>query len=483
MDRLVAHADAHTVRESRRIITSVFVFESGKAFVSLRRALLGSAGAFTLMNISPIGRRTFIKSMLAAGVAPMVVPSRLFGQQAPSKRITLGFIGMGGQGVEANLTAFLGQEDCRAVAVCDVFRSKTNAAADLVNQRYSDQGCRRTQDFREIIADPSIDAVVISTPDHWHVPMTVMALAAGKHVFCEKPTYTLAEGRAQAEAVKRSGKVFQGGIEDRSLMHYHRMVEWVRNGAIGDLYHVDVTLPAGMIYPWEPETPVPADLNWKLWLGPAPYHHYTATRTAPMHWRFIRDYSTGMLTDWGSHLVDTAQLAINDPQGCASEVRGWGEPLKEKAQSDIPAIYDVHYRYSNGITMRVRNAENEEWLGSKAALRFQGSKGWVSITGWRGQFAASDPKILQTKYDPAVSKFGYRPPAEQRDFLDCVRSGAKPAYDAETLHQLCTTLHMGLISLDLGRKLEWDHAKQEFRNDAEANRRTERVLNKDWESA
>lgn len=433
-------------------------------------------------NHAILGRRSFIQSMLAAGVAPLVLPSRIFGGAAPSNRITVGFIGMGGQG-GYNLANFIAHDDCQVLSVCDAFRSRTAAGALTVNRTYDNQDCRAVDDFREIIADPRLDAVAISTPDHWHVPMTLLALAAGKHVFCEKPTYVISEGRTQADAVRRSGKVFQGGIEDRSLVHYHKLVEWIRNGAIGDLYAIDVTLPAGQVHPWEPEAPVPAELDWKLWLGPAPFHPYTATRTEAMHWRFIRDYSTGMLTDWGSHLVDTAQLAVNDPLICPIEVKGWGQPLPDKSQSDIPPIFDVHYRYANGVTMRVHTGSSEAAIGDDAALHFLGSRGWLSITGWRGRIEASDPTILQIKYDPATSRFPQRPPGEQRNFLDCIRSGAKTTYDAETLHHLCTTLHLGLISLDLGRKLTWNPRLESFVDDDEADRHMQRTIHDDWKSA
>ena len=300
-------------------------------------------------------RRSFLKTLLAASTAPMALRSGLLGSDAPSSKITLGFIGVGWQGVDLNLKSFLAEDDCRCVAVCDAYMSRAESAKKLVDDAYGNQDCKAIQDFREIIDDPSIDAVVISTPDHWHTTMSLMALKAGKHVFCEKPTFSIGEGRVLADAVKKSGKVFSTGLEDRSLIHYHRMVEWVRNGAIGDLHHMDVALPEGAIHEHEDEAPVPEDLNWDLWLGPAPYHPYTATRTEPMHWRYIRDYSTGIITDWGTHLVDTAQFAADDPHQCAIEVKGTAEPAPEKAQSDIPAKYDLHYRYSNGITMHVHN--------------------------------------------------------------------------------------------------------------------------------
>ncbi len=424
-------------------------------------------------------RRTFLRTALAAGVAPLFVPARLRGALAPSNRLHLGFIGVGNHGFGYNLRNFLNQDDCRAVAVCDVFRDRTEKAAAAINEKYGDTGCKLVGDFREILADPGIDAVVISTPDHWHVPMAQLALAAGKHVFCEKPTYAIGEGRALAQAVAGSGRVYAVGLEDRSVIQYHKLIEWLRNGAIGDLYHIDVSLPPGKINPGELEAPVPEGLNWRLWLGPAPDHPYTPTRTGWMNWRMIRDYSTGMITDWGTHIVDTAQLAANDPAGWPVEVRAWGQPVPAGAQTDIPAVFEVHYRYGNGVTLTVKTNDKPD-LGANAYIRLLGAKGWISCTGWRGKFEASDPAILQRKYRPEESKHWPLPPGEHRNFLDAVRQRQPPTYTAETLHRLCTPLHAGLIAMDLGRTLRWDPKREEFVGDAEANRRTRRTLREDW---
>ncbi len=432
---------------------------------------------------SSTNRRSFLKATLLAGVAPLVLPSRLFGKTAPSSKLNLGFIGVGGHGTEFNLKNFLRLDGCRAVAVCDVFKDRRENAAKLVNDTYSTQDCSAENDFRTLLADPSIDAIVISTPDHWHVPMSKMALAAGKHVFCEKPTYAIREGRELEQIVRASDRTFATGLEDRSLTHYHKMVEWVRNGAIGDLHHMEVILPPGSIHPADQEASVPDGLDWNLWLGPAPFHPYTPTRTGWLNWRYIRDYSTGVLTDWGTHLVDTAQLAANDPYGCAIEVKGWGAPLPPNSQSDIPAEYDLHYRYSNGASMQIKNAVDEKWLGAKASIKLLGSKGWVSITGWQGQFEASDPKILRTKYNPDENKHWRKPTGEHKNFLDSIRSGSTPTYSAETLHLLSTTLHMGIVAMDEQRPLKWDPKQEVFIGDDEANKHLDRTLRTDWEKS
>lgn len=432
---------------------------------------------------SRIGRRGFLKAALAVGMAPAFIPSSLFGRQAPSNRVNLAFIGVGSHGTRMNLQSFLKYEDCLAVAVCDAWEPKMEEAAAMVDETYGRKGCRRETDFRELIADPSVDAVVISTPDHWHVPMSLRALSAGKHVFCEKPTMTIAEGRELIDAVRASGKIFQTGLEDRSLARFHKLVEWVRNGAIGDLYHMDVTLPPGHSFPWEPKSTVPDGLNWKLWRGPAPERAYTESTTEPLVWRNIRDYSTGIITDWGTHLVDTAQLAASESFDSAIEVKGWAKPLEGKLLTDIPTTYELHYRYPNGVTMKLDTASSGDFRGATARMRFLGSKGWLGINGFGGPFEASDESILRTRYEPENSKHFPLPPREHRNFLDCIREGGTPTYDVETLQKLCVTLHMGVIAADLGRPLRWDPKRNRFRDDSAANRRQYRELNTDWESA
>ena len=415
-------------------------------------------------------RRSFLKSSLAASAAPLFIPaSVLFGSNRPSNRLTLGFIGVGGHGTNYNLKHFLSQEDCRAVSVCDAYQDRMERASQLVNETYGDEGCRMISDFREILADRSVDAVVISTPDHWHIPMSLLALEAGKHVFCEKPTYRIGEGRDLIDLVNKTGLTFSTGLEDRSMIKYHKLVEWERNGAIGELFHAEVTLPPGTIQPADDPAPVPDGLNWEMWLGPAPFREYTPTTTGWLNWRYIRDFSTGVLTDWGTHLCDTGQLAINDPYGCAVSCKAWGQPVPAGSQSDIPAIYEVHYTYSNGKTMSVKNSEGAEWMGQKASIRLLGTKGWVAVNGWNGTFAASDRAILRERYEPDQSKHWSLPKGEHRNFLDSIKASKKPTYPADTLHELSTTLHMGLMAMDLGRAVLFDPVDEVFINDSEAN--------------
>lgn len=418
------------------------------------------------MNRKSITRRHFINAAAGAAAVPLFLPSRLFGETAPSKRITLGFIGMGLQGTRANLNAFLNQPDAQVIAVCDVLDKARQEAQNIVNERTASTGCKAVNDFREIIADKTIDAVVISTPDHWHVPMALMALEAGKDVFCEKPTLTIAEGRILVEAVKKSRAVFQMGIEDRSLAHFHRMIEWIRNGAIGELQRIEVSLPCGTDYPKEEPAPVPKGLDYNLWLGPAPYHPYTPNRLEWQHWREIRDYSGGMITDWGSHLVDTAQLAADAPGTCPIEVEGTGS-IPADSMTTVPITFDLTYRYANGIEMHIQSGPTPS--DKSASIRMEGTKGWVGKNGWYGGMETNPPEILHTRYTPETSRYGPLPPSEQRNFLDCVKTRKPTTYPAETMRHLCNTLHMGLIAIQTGRKLRWDSQTDSFIDDKQAN--------------
>ena len=421
-------------------------------------------------------RRGFLKTA-ALGAAPLILPGRVLGLNGaapPSEIIALGFIGVGGHGLGYNLQSFLQEADARAVAVCDVFASRRDKAKATVDAKYGDTGCRAFADFRELLAAPGIDAVCISTPDHWHVPLSQLALAAGKDVMCEKPTLTLAEGRALVKQVAERRAVFQFGIEDRSVIQYHKIAEWARSGTLGTLRRIEVQLPSGPVPPREEPIPVPADLNYRMWLGPAPFHPYTATRTDAMVWRQIRDYSGGMLADWGAHLIDTAQVANSAEDSGPVEVTGTGK-IPANSQATMPTEFDLTYRYANGVEMRVTSGG--------VRLRVIGDKGWAGNTGWRGRLEASSDDILKTKIEPGQSRIWPLPKGEHRNFLDCVRSRQPTTYTAEAGHRLSSVMHIGSLAMHLGRPLRWDPAAESFTGDDEANALRQRVASEDWKNA
>jgi predicted dehydrogenase len=414
-------------------------------------------------------RRAFLQSGLAGILASGIAP-RLSGAGAPSKTITLGCIGVGKHGLGVNLNSFLQEADCRIVAVCDVFKSRALKAQAVTNKHYGSKDCTIIADFRELLARADIDAVVISTPDHWHVPMSLMALAAGKHVFCEKPTLTIAEGRQLADAVAKGSLVFGTGLEDRSLIRYHKLAETVRNGGIGRLQRIVVGLPIKPVFPKEEPAPVPEDLNYELWLGPAPFRPYSPSLTDDQVWRQIRDFSGGSLTDWGAHLMDTAQVGNFAENSGPVAVTGKGI-IPPDSINTVPREYQLTYTYENGVTMDVK--------ADAPSIRFEGTGGWVAVKGWDGPLSASDMNLFRQTYDPNANKMWPLPPREHRNFLDVIRGAAKPNYDAEALHRLSTAMHIGAIAMELERPLRWDPKAEAF-DDAHANGLRSRVSREDW---
>lgn len=419
-----------------------------------------------------LNRRGFMAGAAAVSV-PLVVPAAVTGKNPPSDRVRMGFIGMGGQGIGRNMGTFLHQKDALVTAVCDVQKQQRRRAKQRVDGRYKNKDCRVFTDFREVLALKDIDAVCISTPDHWHVPLSLAALEAGYDVMSEKPTLTVAEGRRLVGAVGKHEAVFQWGIEDRSVLKYHKMAEWALNGALGTLKTVRVTLPNGKKLPKEKPVPVPEGMDWNLWLGPAPFVPYTPTRTRPMHWREIFDYSGGMITDWGAHLVDTAQVGAGVDTTGPVEVEAAGT-IPADAMTDVPVRFDVRCRYANGVEIQYKSGGT--------GIRFEGTDGWVQCDKWRGRITASSDDILRTKYTPAESKLWPCPPEEQRNFLDCIKSRKKTTYHAEAGHRLFTPLHLGHIAIRVGRTLKWDPAKEEIVGDAEAAKYLDRPA-RDWEKA
>jgi len=438
-------------------------------------------GCFTMSTLKTLYRRAFLKNAAAAtaGLAfPYVVRSSALGKAgtvAPGNRITVGMIGGGSHGTETNLRAFLAQPDAVVLAVCDVDSQRRIRAREIVNKKYGNRDCKAYNDFRDILARDDIDAVMISTPDHWHVPIAVAAARAGKDICCEKPTLTVAEGRTLVNTVRRYGRVFQMSTEDRSLYVYHRMAELVRNGRIGKLHTIRVGLPAGWRIHGDPRDvarprPVPEGFDYDMWLGPAPYAPYSPGRC---HWNFrwILDYSGGQLTDWGAHLVDTAQWANDTEHTGPVEIEGKGvfppHPLYNTATE-----YHIRYRYANGVTMHVSSGQ--------VAIRFEGTEGWVGNVGWRGNIQAEPKSILDSRIGPDEIHLYTEPAGEHRNFLDCVKTRRDPYFPVEIGHRCCTVLHLGNISMLLGRKLRWNPDTERFEGDDQADRMLSRPMRSPW---
>ena len=431
-----------------------------------------------MSNEQHITRRAFLKktTVVAGGIAafPYIVPSSALGKDgsiSASNRITVGFIGVGDHGRAVNLTNFLGNADAQAVAVCDVDSNNLNIARDMVNRKYGNNDCATYKDFREVLARDDIDAVMISTPDHWHVPIAIAAAKAGKDVECEKPTLTVREGRALVDTMKRYSRVFQWSTEDRAVYEYHRMCELVRNGRIGKVHTIRVELPSGPNTPGDPTPmPVPKELDYDMWLGPAPWAPYNKDRC---HWNFrwVLDYSGGMLTDWGAHLLDGAQWGNNTEYTGPVEVEGKGAFCNDGLY-DTAKEFKIEYKYASGVQLIVTSGT--------PSLRFEGTEGWIGNRGWRAPLETNPKSILDSVIGPNEVHLYTCPAGEQRNFLDCVKS-RKECYFPPEIGQRCFTIaHIGNISMLLGRKLKWDPDKEQFTGDEEANRMLSRSMRSPW---
>ncbi len=408
-------------------------------------------------------RRKFLKNTTSAAVGIISAPYILSScSNAPSKQITLGMIGVGNHGVSWNMKAFLEFEDVRILAVCDVDSKRKDEAKKIVDEKYQNQDCAAYNDFREVLARNDIDAVMISTPDHWHVPISILAAQAGKDVICEKPSLTISEGRVLCDVMKKHNTIYQTSIEDRAVPVYHRMAELVRNGYIGDLQKIIIRVPDDdviKLHPASTETqPVPPGFDYDMWLGPAPVAPYAPGR-CHFNFRWISDYSGGMLTDWGAHYVDTAQWANGTDHSGPVSVEGKGEFLS-RGIYNTANIFDLMYHYANGVSMQV--------VSGGTSIGFQGTEGWIQCLGWRGELEASKKSILNAEIKSSEIHL-YTAKSEHRNFIDCVKSRKETYVPVEVGHRTATALHMGNIAMQLNRKVYWDPEKEAFIDDDEAN--------------
>ena len=380
-------------------------------------------------------------------------------------------IGTGNHGIHRNLNMFLRQEDAKIIAVCDVFKSRMLKAQSITNDYYKTNDCSIHSDFREILERKDIDAVMISTPDHWHALMSSMAIRRGKDVICEKPTLTVAEGRYISDLVKKTGKVFQTSTEDRSLFIYHRLAEVVRNGRIGKLKEIKVTLPSGKRFPNENPANAPKDLDYDMWLGPAPEAPYTISRTKQQHWRHVWDYSGGKFSDWGMHQLDTAQWANDTERTGPISISGKGT-INEGSMYNTFVDYEIDYEYENGVKLNVKSGGT--------SIHFYGSEGWCGSKSWDSGLEANKKSIVK---DP-IPKDGLHlytcKGGEHRNFLDCVKSRNEPYFPAEIGHRCATLCHLGNISMRLNQKLQWNPKTEKIVNSKEASSMLSRKMRKPW---
>jgi len=429
-------------------------------------------------------RRDFLKKVSAATVGavafPLFIPATAlgrFGAVAPSGRINLGCIGVGGMGT-ANLKTFLGKPDVQVVAVCDVDAKHRRQALDVVEREAGKKGCRGYNDFREMLAGEDLDAVTIATPDHWHALIAVAAAKRGLDIYGEKPfAYSIAEGRAVVDAVERYGVIWQTGSWQRSVRNFRYASELVRNGRIGNVHTVRVGLPYAQNVPdpngYKP-APIPEGFDYDLWLGPAPWAPYSPNR-CHYNFRWNSDYSGGRITDWGAHHCDIAQWGMGTELTSPVEIEGVATfPNGKDGLFDTATRYRFECKYKEGFTMIVAD-EKQQPKGT--GVQFEGSDGWIWVD--RGAMDASDKSLLGSVIGPQEIHL-YQSDDHYQNFLDCVRNRSETSTPSKIAHRSNMICHLGLIALKLGRKVKWDPAVERFINDPEADRLLSRPMRSPW---
>jgi predicted dehydrogenase len=443
---------------------------------------------------SAITRRQFLKTTFAAGAigAWQFVPARALGKAglvAPSKRVTMGVIGLGIQGT-GDMRAFLGIPEVQVVAVCDVHEEQRKKGKQVVDTFYSRADCAAYRDFRELIARPDIDAVQITTPDHWHPLIAVEAARHGKHLYQEKPMgWSVHAAHAVGKAVKEHGVVFQFGTQQRSDGKFRRACELVRNGKIGQLKTILVGVPGSVSScPIQPVEPVPKELDYELWLGPAPMAPYCYQRCRPHTqkegwsvWYSISDYCMGMIGNWGVHHLDIAQWGNNTELSGPVEIEGTGE-FPKGGLTDCAVKWQVENRYANGVTLVHMDDETSrkhplQAGGHGHGVMFLGTEGWVHVD--RQKLDASPASLLETKPGPNELRL-FKSDNHGGNFLDAVKGRSQPAASIEVAVRTDTLCNLQLIAATLRRRLRWDPAKEQFLNDAEANAMLDRPMRAPW---
>jgi len=445
-------------------------------------------------------RRDFLKqsTLTAATVGiPTLVPASVLGKNrstssivAPSDRITVGMIGTGRQGYGQNLQGakipnvlgLLDLPDAQVVAVCDVDSWRMEQARKLIDSRYSAKsptgrykGCSTHLDFREILNRKDIDAVMISTPDHWHVPMGILAAKAGKHISCEKPlSLSVHQGRELVEAIKKAERsgvpvINRTDSEFRSIRNQNLPVELVRNGHIGKLEKIEITFPSDPPpVPIQADMAVPKELNYDMWLGPAAYAPYTDMRVhTPFdllkrpNWMRISTYAQGMISNWGAHFFDLAQWANNSEYLGPVEIMGKGEFPKSLWNTMIN--FEVTYRYANGVTMTCKQTPT-----SQPGIKYTGSNGWIFVDGYNVSPTASDPRLLTIKPEKGQLDFSAYL-SDKGDFIASIKANKPTLNPIEVGHRTISISQIGLIACQLEEKLTWNPEKELFVGNNQAN--------------
>ncbi|MEW6251714.1 MAG: Gfo/Idh/MocA family oxidoreductase [Planctomycetota bacterium] len=454
------------------------------------------------MSRGSLSRRSFLKlSGAAAGAlaAPYILTTPVLGRaglRAAGERITLGHIGVGGRGTDV-LRAFLSLGDCQTIAVCDPFAARRDAAARAVDEYYAEQrasagyrACAAYRDFRDMVTRADLDAVVIATPDHWHVPTALAAVRAGKDVYVEKPLgLTLEQDRVLRENVQRYGRVFQYGTQQRCNFRFRRTCELVRSGRIGKLEQIYAWCAGSSRGGLTQVAPVPEGFDYDLWLGPAPAAPYTPDRCLNNGPWFISDYALGFIAGWGAHTLDIAQWGHGSDVTSPVEYEGRGT-FPTEGLWDTATAWDVTCTYADGVRLRFMSTEAAEapLAPYRAKLAegarfidhgtlFIGSAGWVAVD--RARMHSDQPARLKSAIGPGETHL----PAVERpdqDFLNGIRTRQPPINTIEAAVRSDTISHLSEIAIRTGRKIKWDPQSETIVQDEAAARLLRRAMRAPW---
>jgi len=418
-----------------------------------------------------LSRRAFLKGAAALTAAPYIIPASALGGEgraAPSERIVMGGIGIGGRG-SFDLRRLSGWDDVQFVAVSDPRVERRDRAKEAIDKKYDNQDCKTYIDFREMLVRDDIDAVLIATSDRWHSLASIWAFKAGKDVYCEKPcSMSIVQGRAMADAQRRYGRVYQAGTQRRSEEAFVFIFQMARTGMLGKIHTITVHIVLGLSrHVWHPAEPQPPRdvLDWDLYLGPAPWRPYNKRY---MNWHNTVDLHTGGIGEWGSHTIDMAQRA-ND-----SENTG---PIEYEFPNNDTGEGMV-CQYANGVKLVFKAGKA---FPGTCGIRIEGSEGWAECSD--GYDATFQPLSLAGERQRIIAEYqaqSGRPLDHWRDFLDCVKSRRQAVAPAETAHRSVSACHAATICMELRRNVKWDPAKEAFVGDEEANGLRSRPTRAPW---
>ena len=440
---------------------------------------------------SGVTRRGFLKTGLGAAAAmgfPTIVPAAVLGQFAPSKRINIGAIGVGRISRGHDMPNILPYDHAKIMAVCDLDANRVIDGKKFVNDFYATKtgkpydGVTGYANYHELLANKDIDAVVVSTPDHWHALIGIDAVRAGKDVYLQKPaSLTIAEGRALSNAVQSTGRILQIGSQQRSTVQFRYAAELVRNGRTGDLQRVEIGLPGDPAGGDKTPMPVPATFNYEMWLGETPDVFYTVDRVHPQKgydrpgWLRMRQFGAGMITGWGAHHVDSAHWGMNTEFTGPTEVWGTAE-FPDHGLWDVHGTFKTEALYANGVRMSISGDYPN-------GIKFYGSKGWIFVSRGNEQvtksdpvaklndntaLASSDPKIIKSVIGPDEIHL-YESKEQHGNWLECILTRKTPISPAEMGHRACSTCLIHDMAMVTRRKLHWDPVMERFINDDGAN--------------